>query len=440
MPISPDILDRLRDNDPSLTHLDLTAQVNFAYSLEEDESSLINLDLTELTHASEGDENARLRDPDIRELCEALRQNTYLKSLNLNKNNIGVVGITALARTKIESLSLSLNGLDSTCVDALMLSETLTSLDVSGNLLNDGDIAKLARHSKFTSLNVSNSFLGELSMQAFGENETLERLAINNPRDMLDLREFELRTFDLTPLGENKNLKYLEMRHMRLNLRSAYALSTHPQIEVLDLKGSLIERYYKKNILAYILAMPKLLDLDLQGCNWNEGGYYSLNMVSTLPAIVNNERLQSIKVKANLDEVENRRLLSSNHKLTTIFMSVCGYKNHPYAERIAKRNFELPLFMLLSIGRQASNKSNRSHVMTNDALCVCIALFLTPSKEDPKEAYASTNTVYSFFNDKLYQQGTKREEFKEDFPSLGDSSKQKTKQPKKCDFAAILKR
>jgi len=153
MPISRDILDKLRRNDPSLVHLDLTSQVKLYLSYHpEVYIPLLN------------DESERLTDQYIIELCEALTHNTHLESLNLNKNIVSVIGITALLATPITSLSLRKNGLNSACIDALMLSERLLSLDVSSNILSDESVAKLASHPNLISLDASNNIVGPLAM------------------------------------------------------------------------------------------------------------------------------------------------------------------------------------------------------------------------------------------------------------------------------------
>ncbi len=246
MPVPLDILDKLRKNDPSLVHLNISSNVTLHFS--QSEHAYIAL---------RGDENERLTDVDMLQLCEALTNNTCLKSLNLNKNRVGSLGIAALATTKLEGLSISQNGLNSDCIDALMLSKTLTSLDVSGNILTDADIEKLARQSRLTSVDVSYNIVGPLSMTAFGLNTTLTKLSI---KETGFVRRGQ-RYIDLSPLRFNTTLKCLEL--CRNPITTLEALSGHPELEALNLEECSIGTNDVDDIRP-ISQIPKLSWLSLR--------------------------------------------------------------------------------------------------------------------------------------------------------------------------------
>jgi len=227
MTISTEILTKLRENDPTLVHLDLTDQ--------------------------------QLTDDDILPLGEALTHNTHLKSLNLNKNKIGLLGITTLAPIKLETLSISQNELSSDCIDALILSETLTSLDVSGNNLTDADIVKIASYPRLTSVDVSDNIVGPLSMTAFGLNNTLIKLSIKTTRFKDD--EYGNRYMNLTPLRLNTTLKCLEICANKIFAFDA--LSGHPELEALNIEGCNIG-YNKVEDMRPISLIPKLSWLNIR--------------------------------------------------------------------------------------------------------------------------------------------------------------------------------
>lgn len=247
MPISVDIIERLRNNDSSLVHLDLTSQVKL---------SLIHYQNRYVPYLD--DESERLTDADILELSESLTHNTCLKSLILNKNQVGLLGITALVTTRLEKLAIRQNGLNSDCVDALMLSETLIELDVADNLLRDEDIAKLAKNRRLTTLDVSENTVGPLSMTAFGGNTTLTKLVIRKTRFEMHAERF----INLAPLGFNTTLKCLEITGTVI--ATLAPLSGHPELERLNLEDCSIG---DNSVDAFVplLHIPKLSWLSIRG-------------------------------------------------------------------------------------------------------------------------------------------------------------------------------
>jgi hypothetical protein len=96
MPVSSEILQRLQANDPSITSLDLSFQL--------------------------------LTDADVIELCDALKNNDHLVSLNLRGNQITSSGAEALAQSQqIERLILDFNLIDNQGSDTPPLNERIHS-------------------------------------------------------------------------------------------------------------------------------------------------------------------------------------------------------------------------------------------------------------------------------------------------------------------------
>jgi len=106
MPVLPNILSKLRRNDPLLVHLDLAAS----------------------------DQSDRLTTEDVVELCEALAHNTYLKSLDVSGHRLTALGAKALAQSKIlTTLIAKHNDIGMYGLVALLKNEKLEHLDISGN-------------------------------------------------------------------------------------------------------------------------------------------------------------------------------------------------------------------------------------------------------------------------------------------------------------------
>jgi Leucine-rich repeat (LRR) protein len=101
VPIEPSILQRLRDNDPTLTSLDLSSENLTAY--------------------------------DVQVLRDALIGNTMLTSLNLGFNQIGDEAARAFALPTLTTLDLSSNRIGDEGAKALAQNSTLTTLDLSSN-------------------------------------------------------------------------------------------------------------------------------------------------------------------------------------------------------------------------------------------------------------------------------------------------------------------
>ena len=332
MPISPDILKKLRLDDSSLVHLDLTAQVT---------------------------------DQDVLKLCDALTGNTCLKSL-----------------------------------------------DVSENELTDEVVAKLAAHPGFTSLDVSENHVDALSMKAFGANQTLEKLTINNP--IMSENKVIYGDSFLTEFNGNKTIKRLEMEFVKIDFLGLKILSEHPELEDLELRHCVLvdDRKYEYYAFECLTQIPKLSSLIINDHNL----YFALN------------------------DVRNQKILSNNSKLTTIVFdtgsfSNLGYPdNHPYAKEIQTRNVHqalLPLLILHECLR--GNKKRSVNVTFNEGLFYSIAeFFLPPEKKDKK-----CETTLSLFKEKVEQPQNERWEYQNTFPSL--SSSQQGNQLKTFNDATCFK-
>ncbi|MDF1683210.1 MAG: hypothetical protein P1U36_00990 [Legionellaceae bacterium] len=311
MPVSPEILTQLRQNDSTLVHLDLTFQFDVHFN--------------ESTHTwvSTTHEQDRLTDTDIVALSEALSQNTYLKSINLNKNKVGALGIGVLATKRLEKLSLGQNGLNSECIDALMLHETLISLDVPGNSLEDQDIAKLGQLASLSSLDVSENKIGPLFMDAIASNTTLEKLSIRNSRYGLEYPAYVMMLpVCLAALGTNKTLEYLDLSDNRIELRGFDVFSRHSTIQELNLQecnffiGNALLPVSFSRAIALVAQLPRLTRLNIRALGTKRGG-------DTDEAIVSLAKLplQYMDVSEMEISAMGAKALASSTTLTTLIAS-----------------------------------------------------------------------------------------------------------------------
>ncbi|MDF1827866.1 MAG: hypothetical protein P1U39_06260 [Legionellaceae bacterium] len=301
MPISRDILERLRNNDPSLVHLDLTSQINLYSGFPENRYHIRRDDISE-----------QLTNEDIVMLGEVLTHNNYLKSLVLNKNQVGRQGVSILASTRLEKLAIRQNGLNSECIDELMLSETLWMLDVAGNFLKDEDIEKLAQNPRFTTLDVSDNYVGPLSMATFASNTTLTKLVIQETRFTEHRQQ---RYIDLEPLRSNTTLICLEI--CKNWIPTLNPLSGHPALEMLNLEGCRIgDHQIDASNLRPLLQIPKLAWLSI--CKTEDRGLMDTDHVAQLLADL---PLSYLDVSKTEMSALGAKALAKSRTLTTLIAS-----------------------------------------------------------------------------------------------------------------------
>lgn len=177
MPIDPFILEQLRQNDRSLTVLNLSNQKPKLTAVDMNllvEALLTNsyLKSLDVSNNSIGDEGAKV-----------LAQNTTLTELNAFSNFIHAEGAQALAQNKkLIELVLSWNPIGDDGAKAFALNETLASLYVSYTSITDEGAKALAKNRTLYSLGLSDNSIGPKGASALSDNETLTYLNLeSNP-------------------------------------------------------------------------------------------------------------------------------------------------------------------------------------------------------------------------------------------------------------------
>ena len=188
------LLQRIRDNDPTLTSLDLT-------------HNKIGVD-------------------DARAIAEALKTNTTVKSLDLGWNKIGAAGARVL-------------------VEALQINTTLTSLDLRGNEIGyDGAIVvawALKTNTSVTSMKLELNKIGD-----WGARNLAEALKTNTTLTSLDLRNNRIGDWGASFLAEtlkiNTTVTSLDLGGNEIGDRGArnlaWALRINTTVTSLDLGGN----------------------------------------------------------------------------------------------------------------------------------------------------------------------------------------------------------
>ena len=234
MPIPIEILTRIQENDPTLVHLDLTFPHKMYFN-----------DHMEIWLASNAEqEQGRLNDDDILVLGKALSHNTYLKSINLNKNKVGALGLRVLATKQLETLCLSQNGLNNDSIDALLLHTELTSLDVSENMFADESLAKLGQLECLSLLDVSGNEIGPLAMAAYAEKAALKILYAKDSK--LLLHEESRAPLPLDKFALNETLECLDISKNIINITSLKVISKHPALQKFNIQRCILleDGYY----------------------------------------------------------------------------------------------------------------------------------------------------------------------------------------------------
>lgn len=265
-----DIIRRLRSNDSMLTDVDLKAM--------------------------------RLTDHHVQELCQVLRNNTNLKSLDLSFNDgIGRLGVRALAScscTSLKSLVMRHNKLSTMDMIELMRTRKFISLDMSHNeIAHDDDmpefISVLEQNRQLDTLDLSYNKISEALAFALAHHPSLRRLTItdnqlsiplaaifsqsthlktlnlsgnrlgdvgaqylslNTTLSSLILDDNDITTAGAVPLFLNKTLTHLGLCHNSINSDIIRTIETNKSLISLHIKENSINSRVKKKITQVILG------------------------------------------------------------------------------------------------------------------------------------------------------------------------------------------
>jgi hypothetical protein len=122
----------------------------------------------------------KLSEAEVINLCQALENNTYIKSLSLRGCNIGAASAQALAGNRtLNTLNVSVNNIGTIGARALAGNRTLNTLDVSHNKLGDASAEAFARNCTLTTLIMTGNKIRNAGARALAGNCTLKSLDLD---------------------------------------------------------------------------------------------------------------------------------------------------------------------------------------------------------------------------------------------------------------------
>ena len=260
---------------------------------------------------------------EVKSITEALMSNTFVKSLDLEGNNIGDAGASQILRLLLENcfiseVSLSENNIGSRGAEIfsniLKQTRSLMKVNLSGNRFSDKDSAILAEgisaNDTVKTLNLShNEFMlnaGQDLGMAISENHTITELdlswnhlrmkgaiaianamAKNSSIEVLTLRFNGFADDGAAAMGEalieNNTLKILDLSHNRISDKGAVALSKglskNITLESLDIGYNPITREGAFALLTAAKEAKELIELLMSEIFLDEAAF---NVIETL--------------------------------------------------------------------------------------------------------------------------------------------------------------
>lgn len=184
-------------------------------------------------------------------VAKIISTNKHLTSLTLFKANVSAAGGKNLAANQsLRQLNLSFNRLGKAGVSAFAHNTTLLKLNVSFNKLKDKEAIALAKNSHLKELNISRNGLGRDDAIAFALNTSITHLDFSH--------NFA------GPLGARKFIKNQVLRSLSLGFNNvlnggAIALAGHPTLLKLDLANNQLTSH----CASAFADNDKLVSLDL---------------------------------------------------------------------------------------------------------------------------------------------------------------------------------
>ncbi|KTD06934.1 hypothetical protein [Legionella jamestowniensis] len=251
-----------------------------------------------------------INDDDVPLICDFLKENPQITTLNLCFNNIGVAGAQLLARNHtITSLDVSFNQLGDEGAQALAMNQTITSLYIAKNNLGASGARYLANNQIITSLSVACNKIGT-GVQYFADNKTITSLSIadneigdkdikaltaNNTITTLNASFNRIGDKGAQALASNKTITSLVVSHNRIGRNGAQALACNETITCLDI--------YDNNIGLGAIALANSRTLTKFRLDINPEISQSL-----LDALINNTTLVEFDVRCNEEYIDDKFL------------------------------------------------------------------------------------------------------------------------------------
>jgi Ran GTPase-activating protein (RanGAP) involved in mRNA processing and transport len=309
MPINPTFLQRIIDNDPSLTCF-------FSDFSEFVVEELTSRDIITLFNALKSNTTITILNLEnsnigysIKSLCELLQINRTINTINLSHNMLKNLNLIAIIdaldenpATAVTSLNLSCNGITDEggqhLIKSKLVRNKLTSLDLRGNQLSELSFTVFLLPTKITTLDLSDNYMGH-SINSIGP-EFIGFLDRNKSLTSLNLSFHCLKKFSREAL---KNL--------------CTALKTNTSLNYLGLASNKFDNVAAQNLSETLATNHSITSLDLSDNKIGDAGIKFLS-----EALKNNETLRSLLLAGNTISKFGAQYLSealvTNHTLTSL--------------------------------------------------------------------------------------------------------------------------
>ncbi len=200
-----------------------------------------------------------LGDKDIPYLCEYLKRNQTIDTLDLQHNNIGPDGATyfSLHNQTIKNLDLNVNRIGDEGCDALIRRHpNLTGLRVEGNNISDRGVSNIHLNTTLTYLKLVDNFITDNGAVYLSRSPTLTWLI---------LRMNAIGEAGASALESNQNLEFVDMYSQRpVSKPIPYVLED--RLLKLNFRNDVIKQNYLKELTSFLFEyiLPDIARIILQ--------------------------------------------------------------------------------------------------------------------------------------------------------------------------------
>jgi hypothetical protein len=214
-----------------------------------------------------------------------------LRSLDLNGNNIGNDNLEILTKfnlPNLTSLNLGCNKINDAGIQHIIDSNlsNLISLDLGYNQIGDEGLKTIITNyknlSKLSSINLSDNYISDKSMQYLSESKFISQL------DYLDLANNNIGDNGVKYFFESKfqiNIININLAHNNINSDGVKIIANSKyssKITGLNIEGNDIQNQGLKNLIDSPF-LSQLTSINLSGCNINDNGFAHLYSPKALP-------------------------------------------------------------------------------------------------------------------------------------------------------------
>lgn len=248
-----------------------------------------------------------LKDEKIIQLAEALKDNSYIKKIDLSYNDIGDDGITAIAKIdRISELDIH-NGLDGydeyynhiTSIGAQIIAQSnLKKLNISGNLIGDDGFKFLAANRTIVELDVEGcGILADGAKEFFSINSTVIKL---------NLQANLIGDLGISTIASNNQLKELNVSNCTITHVGTKFIEGNTSLISLQMSGNIIGRG-----VCHLAKHIKLKSLNLSECEITD---------NDLELLATNNKIEELHLQYNKITSKGVKIIARNCTITILHL------------------------------------------------------------------------------------------------------------------------